>query len=718
MNHLDIEDLLEDADSGSDHEEIAGGSHDKLIDKVKALYGSREVRQRAEPSYSVSEFGFTRDGGLTAYDMLKDLNNTEDLRKKRNKVLKLKQKAAALPVPLPKVSRERLQRAISYAKTSDELKKWDSIVEHHESADQIRFPLNDEKIRVENGAEFAKKFKPSTKLEEQVEALLSTSKHRLDSDAALTQFEEEKLTAMTKEEAVIRLSELRKLRSLMHSEALKNRRMRKIKSRKFHRAQRRDKMKQAIRDFEQLKVTNPQMALEKLEELERIRREERVSLRHKTKNRWAIQVAKKGKFDKEAQESLRERIELGRELEAKVKMDDREPDDDDEAQDGIGDGIGEVGGHGSSEEERDVLEKSLHEEEEQDHQENPWLRRTFFEEVKARVEVPQRLNETKEVATTESEDPPATILRVPEHLKRKSSEKLKRQSEAEKVSKKESRKPEEKPEIVSGGDESSDSSDEEEEDIIQESTAILDPYAKVDLDVIEGRIDEAKSEQKALKRKLDIETPKSAVCIDPEKVLTVGKVRKLKSQFRTTVGGEDDDEDGDDAEEMDVDKQRRLIQEAFAGDDVVQDFIKEQKEKNAEERAADREAALKKKGLDGDWVTPGNIHRLDNRRSHFLKHRKAFKPQAAIVHDDANSKAIRDLKVVDVPKGFTSVSQFETVLKQPVGSAYNTPRAFSELTKKKIVTKMGKIIKPIDESALVKNVKSDLKPGRRRQHSK
>ena len=58
---------------------------------------------------------------------------------------------------------------------------------------------------MEKGAEFTKKFKPSTKLEEQVEALLSSSKHRLDSDAGLTKFEEEQLTALTKEEAVARL---------------------------------------------------------------------------------------------------------------------------------------------------------------------------------------------------------------------------------------------------------------------------------------------------------------------------------------------------------------------------------------------------------------------------------------------------------------------------------------------------------------------------------
>lgn len=34
---------------------------------------------------------------------MKDLNNTVELKKKRNKILKIKKKAAALPVPLPKV---------------------------------------------------------------------------------------------------------------------------------------------------------------------------------------------------------------------------------------------------------------------------------------------------------------------------------------------------------------------------------------------------------------------------------------------------------------------------------------------------------------------------------------------------------------------------------------------------------------------------------------
>lgn len=50
---------------------------------------------------------------------------------------------------------------------------------------------------------------------------------------------------------------------------------------------------------------DPQKALEKLEELERIRREERISLRHKRKSKWAAKLMKTGKFDKEAQLALR-----------------------------------------------------------------------------------------------------------------------------------------------------------------------------------------------------------------------------------------------------------------------------------------------------------------------------------------------------------------------------------------------------------------------------
>ncbi|OQR79130.1 hypothetical protein BIW11_05946 [Tropilaelaps mercedesae] len=759
MSKVDLEDLLDS--SGSDDEgdtigDVSERSHGRLIERVKVLYGSREVKQRGEASQNVSEFGFSgeRSVCLTAYDMLKDLNNTTKLKKKRNKILKIKKKAAALPVPLPKVSRERLQRAIGYAKTTSELGKWDSIVEHNESADQIYFPLNDEPIRLEQSNDFVKKFKAANDLETQVESLLSSSKHRLDKDAALTQFEEEKLKVLSKEEAIARLSELRCLRALMHSEALRNRRVRKIKSRKFHRVQRKDKIKAAIREFEQLKIVDPRKALEKLEELEQIRREERVSLRHKRKSKWAEKLAKTGKFDKEAQHALRERIELSRELKTKVKMDD---EDEDEAgadehvvvggrtkQDDLEEAPGD---RSSGDEEREKLERSLQGKDEPGDasvERNPWLRRTFFEEIKGSPASAIGASSRPLDYNIEESGKPVNGLREARHYEGRTlgtPERMRTVATQKDSNRKvlNCNKYDISDKSIGGSksrasrkisnnssSQNGDNTNESDVELILESTRHVDPYAfnaattltreQVE---IEKRVKDAQEEESRMERKREIEemvTP-SAVCIDPEKALEVGEKaeKKLKSrlQLNTAIEGQSSSEEGSDDDDDDTDKQkanekrqRKLIQEAFAGDDVVEDFIKEQKEKDALERAAEREAALKMKGLDGDWVTPNNIHRLDDRKKKFLEsRRKTFQPRAAIINEEADTKAIRPFRVSDVPKGFTQISQFEAVLQQPVGSTFNTPNAFQTLTKPRIVTARGKIIRPIDHNALIKTIK-------------
>ncbi|XP_022689465.1 U3 small nucleolar RNA-associated protein 14 homolog A-like isoform X1 [Varroa jacobsoni] len=755
MNKLELDDLLDSEisdDEVGDTEDINEESHARLIDRVKVLYGSREVRQRSEASQDVSEFDFLQSSGLTAYDMLKDLNNTAKLKKKRNKILKIKKKARALPVPLPKVSRERLQRAIGYAKTTSELGKWDSIVKHNESADQIRFPLNDEPLRLEQSGDFVKQFKPSTDLETQVELLLSSSKHRLDSDACLSQFEEEKLKVLSKEEAIARLSELRRLRALMHTEALRNRRVRKIKSRKFHKIHRKDKIKAAIREFEHLKVTDPQKALEKLEELERIRREERVSLRHKRKSKWATQLAKTGKFDKDAQLALRERIELGRELETKVKTDsDNDSANDDELQGAEGDSnVRRNERDSSEEEERARLERSLQENDEQadgSQEDNPWLRKTFFEEIKTASGIMTKMasfGESTAKATRNQqikyvgEDaesgekveaqalPVGRVLEVPEHMRMSPVEQngnVKAQHNRKQVVRRDSKNVDKE----DGGD---DISDDSESELISESTQRATPQETQEEIKILNQIsnpkqeNEEKSNNLSEKRESEEMAASSAVFIDPEKVLQIGtkSEKKLRSRLRLSLAiegegfSESESDQEDDAAEgsADEERQKKLIQEAFAGDDVVEDFIKEQKEKDALERNAEREAALKQKGLDGDWVTPSNIHRLNDRKKKFLEsHRKMFQPRAAIVHEDANMRGIQAHRVFDVPKGFTKISQFETVLKQPIGSMFNTPSAFQELIKPYVVTSRGKIIKPIDQNALVKCVKtSDFKHSR------
>jgi U3 small nucleolar RNA-associated protein 14 len=54
-----------------------------------------------------------------------------------------------------------------------------------------------------------------------------------------------------------------------------------------------------LKDFEVLQKTDPEAALQQLEQLERTRAEERVSLRHRSTGQWARSKAVRAKYDKE-----------------------------------------------------------------------------------------------------------------------------------------------------------------------------------------------------------------------------------------------------------------------------------------------------------------------------------------------------------------------------------------------------------------------------------
>jgi U3 small nucleolar RNA-associated protein 14 len=54
-----------------------------------------------------------------------------------------------------------------------------------------------------------------------------------------------------------------------------------------------------LKDFEVLQKTDPEAALQQLEQLERTRAEERVSLRHRSTGQWARNKAVRAKYNKE-----------------------------------------------------------------------------------------------------------------------------------------------------------------------------------------------------------------------------------------------------------------------------------------------------------------------------------------------------------------------------------------------------------------------------------
>lgn len=133
---------------------------------------------------------------------------------------------------------------------------------------------------------------------------------------------------LTREELIQRSRELRQLRIKESQRSAKAHHQNKIKSKKFHRILKREKMKQQIKEFELLQKTDPEAALRKIEQLDRSRVEERAILRHRNTGTWAKNLQVRAKYDKDARKELADQIAISREMTAKKNIDESDDDDD------------------------------------------------------------------------------------------------------------------------------------------------------------------------------------------------------------------------------------------------------------------------------------------------------------------------------------------------------------------------------------------------------
>jgi len=116
---------------------------------------------------------------------------------------------------------------------------------------------------------------------------------------------------------------------LQSYEQIKAKRQSKIKSKKYHRLLRRQKIRKQLKEFEQLQKTDPEAALVKLEELDKSRIQERMSLKHRNTSKWAKMQSARAKYDRESRSALSDQLKISRELTKKVGMESSEDDDDD-----------------------------------------------------------------------------------------------------------------------------------------------------------------------------------------------------------------------------------------------------------------------------------------------------------------------------------------------------------------------------------------------------
>ncbi|KAI8520413.1 U3 small nucleolar RNA-associated protein 14 A [Branchiostoma belcheri] len=190
------------------------------------------------------------------------------------------------------------------------------------------------------------------------------------------------------------------------------------------------------------------------------------------------------------------------------------------------------------------------------------------------------------------------------------------------------------------------------------------------------------------------------VHINPDKFFTI-QPSKLRSSVPTYLDVDDN------IDMIDFDQQRENIEEAFANDDVVSEFVEEKRK--AEEAGKPKDIDLFMPGW-GNWGGVG-VKVNPKKRTRFRKKAPPPKPRMdwglhhVIINEDKDEK-LKTHQVRQLPKGFGSVTEFERSIRAPLGKDWNTPSAVAKLTEPKVVTRAGTIIQPISGEETFKKGKT------------
>lgn len=285
------EQLLENSDTEGDFK------HEQLIENVISLSRPPRIKKpsRTEPTVKISEYDLVNSflnnkSTVRIHELTNVLKSRAKHVELKKKLINKEKRAKVLPKPLEKPQADRIRRTVGYEKTRQELDKWEPVITSNRAALNLQFPLNTHvNLDKEDKCEFRVKSELKRKLEE--------IEHKYEVN--VVEIEEDTKIPLSMEEIMERRREAAKMRAHQSYKEAKARRLSKIKNKKYHRIQRREKMKQQFKEFELLQKHNPEAALKKLEEIEKARAEERFSLRHKNTGQWARNKQIRAKYDKE-----------------------------------------------------------------------------------------------------------------------------------------------------------------------------------------------------------------------------------------------------------------------------------------------------------------------------------------------------------------------------------------------------------------------------------
>lgn len=311
-------------------------SSKSLISAVKKATGIDKdknaiITEFGDPSLFVTS---TAAGKITARDLISTMQQIKGKDAKTvasQKLLKKLSRKSSLAVPLETPVANLAARIANYEDVVKILtRKWDHLVKSNRIADQLVFPLSEpiSSTSVRDEAPIRSTPTHMNEMEAKINELLNSSKNHLKDDKELTPAEEELIKSLSVEEAKARHAELQRMRALLSYQQAKLVRQAKIKSKQYRRILKKEKLRNVVKDFEELKEKNPSAALEQLESWDKQRALERASLRHKNTGKFAKIAKLRSKYNDSIRDALEEKSQLAQQLLQRRQF----SDDEDEAE--------------------------------------------------------------------------------------------------------------------------------------------------------------------------------------------------------------------------------------------------------------------------------------------------------------------------------------------------------------------------------------------------
>ena len=670
------------------------------------------------------------DGNEPAKLSLEDmLNVVEDKSVVAKADLLTSGKSLKVDIPLPLRIQERNERQAAYEISKKEVDKWNDTVLQNRRAEHLSFPM---KAPVSSSFNESSVFvKPSnesiqTNLQQQVDKLLTES--NLVDPAKVDTFEQLTEAKMTPQEMKKRTIELRLMRELMFREERKARRLKKIKSKTYHRI----KKKEQQRNRELAGLDGDQNIDDEERDIARAR--ERMTLKHSTNSKWARDMIKHGMTnDAQTRDEMEEMLRQKEKLKAKM-MDKGSSDESDEAE-GLSD-IEKSASETELEERRAKLGKSgvlnmafmkNAEAREREANREEIARLRAFENGEEpdmlrgnasdeenndatvrlnkgrRVYTPSNLqfkDELKDVtkkAIEEQEIDESTTL--VKRLGRKNG-KVSAMAESEETSTNSKDFDDKQDETVAEAEnpwlvESDDDDVNAGKDVqpLKRSSKVS-IVGKDSSEDAKAALKIAKDAKKHKKKSKKSNGNKGSAETNDEVLLASDSTSKLRVADPYLDSADENSDTGHDF----MFKQQDVIAEAFADDDVVAEFNEEKRQVEMDED--DKEEDVTLPGWGGGWAGVGTnpnkkrkvikkikgVVKKENRRDKNLKN--------VIINERMNKRSVK-YQASAVPFPYESKEQYERSLRMPIGQEWTTSHTYRQMIKPRIMTKPGEVIDPI-----------------------